>query len=70
MIREHSSLKAFWYLAANWRRLLEKRREIMKRRRVNDEYMASWFRFLPVSRPAPAPKAPARVLSRSKAIRG
>ncbi len=70
MVREHSSLKAFWYLAANWRRVLEKRRQIMKRRRVNDEYMASWFRYLPVSRPAPAPKVPARVLSRSKAARG
>ncbi len=31
----------------------QKRREIMKRRRVNDEYMASWFHYLPVSRPAP-----------------
>lgn len=70
LLREHSSLKAFWYLARNWRRVFEKRREIMKRRRVNDEYMASWFRYLPVSKPAPAPKATARVLSHSKAVRG
>ena len=32
---------------------MEKRREIMRRRRVTDEYMASWFAFTPVSKPAP-----------------
>ncbi len=68
LIREHSSLKAFWYLAANWRRVWWKRGEIMRRKRVNDEYIASWFRYLPVSRPAP--KAPARVLARPRAVRG
>jgi len=40
----------------------------MKRRRVNDEYLASWFRYLPVSRPAAKPSA--RVVARSKAARG
>lgn len=70
LVREHSSLKAFWYLGRNWSRVWRKRQEIMKRRRVNDEYMASWFRYLPVSRPAPAPKTFARVLSRSRAARG
>lgn len=69
LVREQSSLKAFSYLARNWSQVWAKRREIMKRRRVNDEYMASWFHYLPVSRPAP--KAPARgVLSRSRAARG
>ncbi len=52
LLREHSSLKAFWLLSKNWGRVWEKRREIMRRRRVNDEYMSSWFRYLPVSRPA------------------
>ena len=66
LLYEHSSLKAFWYVAKNWRRVLEKRREIMNRRRVSDEYMASWFSYTPVSKPA---KAPAKVLSRSKAAR-
>jgi GT2 family glycosyltransferase len=70
LVREHSSLKAFAYLAKNWNQVWAKRREIMKRRRVNDEYMASWFHYLPVSRPA-APKAPARgAQSRSRAARG
>lgn len=55
LVREQSSLSAFWYLARNWRRALAKRREIMRRRRVNDEYLASWFRYEPVSRPAPKP---------------
>jgi GT2 family glycosyltransferase len=54
-VHEHSSLKALWFLAKNWRRFLEKRREIMKRRRVTDDYMASWFSYQPVSRPAPKP---------------
>jgi GT2 family glycosyltransferase len=66
LLYEHSSLKAFWYVAKNWRRVLDKRREIMNRRRVSDEYIASWFSYKPVSKPA---KAPAKVLSRSKAAR-
>ena len=57
LLREHTSLKAFWYLARNWRRVLAKRREIMKRRRVKDDYIASWFSYQPVSRPAPKPTA-------------
>jgi hypothetical protein len=40
----------------------------MRRKRVNDEYIASWFRYLPVSRPAP--KAPAHVVAKSRAVRG
>ena len=61
LVREHQSLKAFWYLANNWRRMLAKRREIMQRRRVADDYMATWFRYQPVSLPAPVPPAPAPV---------
>jgi GT2 family glycosyltransferase len=68
LLREQTSLRAFWYLARNWKRVWEKREQIMKRRRVNDEYLASWFRYLPVSRPAP--KARARILTRSRAARG
>ncbi|MBX9602510.1 MAG: glycosyltransferase family 2 protein [Bryobacteraceae bacterium] len=68
ILHEHTSLKAFWYLAKNWRRVLEKRREIMNRRRVTDEYIAGWFSYEPVSRPAP--KASARVLAKSRAARG
>src|SRR5579885_1429376 len=48
LLHEHSSLKAFFYVGRHWRKFLTKRREIMKRRRVKDEYMASWFSFQPV----------------------
>jgi GT2 family glycosyltransferase len=68
LVREHTSLRAFVYLFRNWRRVLAKRREIMKRRRVKDDYIASWFSFEPVSRPAPKPAG--RVLPHSRAARG
>jgi len=64
LVREHSSLKAFWYVARNWRRVLEKRAEIMRRRRVSDEYLASWFSYEPVAKPAP--RVPARNTSRGQ----
>jgi len=67
LLWEHTSLKAFPFLFRNWRNVMLKRREIMLRQRVNDEYMASWFDFKPVSKPAP--KKFAAVLSRSKAAR-
>ncbi|MBL8241003.1 MAG: glycosyltransferase family 2 protein [Bryobacterales bacterium] len=66
--REHSSLKAFWKVACAWSGVLEKRAEIMRRRKVTDEYMASWFHSQPVSRPAPKPSP--RVLARLKSARG
>ena len=53
MLHEHSSLKAFWYVARNWRRFMEKRAEIMRHMRVDEEYMASWFSNEPVAKPAP-----------------
>lgn len=65
LVREHTSLKAFVYLFRNWRRAMVKRREIMKLRRVKDEYIASWFSFEPVSRPAPKPAGRARPHSRA-----
>jgi GT2 family glycosyltransferase len=67
LVREHSSLKAFVYLGRNWRRVLEKRREIMRRRKAKDEYISSWFSYQPVSRPAPRPSA--RTLARARAAR-
>ncbi len=68
LVREWSSLKAFWYLASNWRRVLEKRREIMKRRRVSEAYISGWFRYQPVSHPAPKPSA--RSAARARSARG
>jgi len=64
---EHSSLKAFWFLGQNWQRILAKRREIQRRQRVDNAYIASWFKYAPVSKPAPREKV--RVLSRSRAYR-
>ena len=68
LLREHSSLKAFWYLAKNWRRVMEKRRYIMGRRRASDKYIASWFNYHPVSRPFTKPSQ--KVMPRSRAARG
>ena len=53
LLWEHSSLRAFSFVFSNWGHVMEKRREIMARRRVSDEYMASWFAFQPVSKPTP-----------------
>jgi len=53
LLREHTSLKAFWYLLRHWKKVWRKRRIIMSRRRVNDEYLSGWFRYAPVSHPAP-----------------
>jgi GT2 family glycosyltransferase len=66
LLHERSSLKAFGYLAKNWRRVWGKRQEIMKRRKAKDDYISSWFSFQPVSRPAPRPSARAR----ARAARG
>jgi len=67
LLWEHTSLKAFPFVLQNWRKVIEKRREIMERRRVDDAYIASWFNFEPVSKPAP--KKFAAALTRSKAAR-
>src|SRR5579862_3179607 len=69
LLREQSSLKAFWYITRNWKQVMEKRREIMSRKRVDDDYIASWFRYAPVSSPAKS-KASSRSMARSKAARG
>lgn len=53
LLREHSSLKAFWLLGKKWRSVMEKRKIIMQNRKVSDEYLANWFQFQPVSQPAP-----------------
>jgi GT2 family glycosyltransferase len=70
LVREQSSLKAFWYIAKNWKRVMAKRREIMSRKRVDDEYIAHWFSYRPVSAPASKTKLSGRALARSKAARG
>lgn len=65
LLREHSSLRAFGFVLRNWKRMKVKRREIMKRRRVPDEYLSSWFSFAPVSHPAPKPSGRAAIQMRA-----
>ena len=60
LLWEHTSIRAFWYVARNWRRVLAKRRRIQERRRVDDEYIASWFQYEPVSKQAPRKAAAAQ----------
>src|SRR5258708_20167211 len=54
LLREHTSLKAFWFLAKNWKRVLAKRKLIQERRLATTEDMAAWFDYKPVSKPAPS----------------
>ncbi|MDX1983051.1 MAG: glycosyltransferase family 2 protein [Bryobacteraceae bacterium] len=53
LLFEQRSLPAFWRIARLLPKALEKRREIMRRRRVSDEEMIRWFRAEPVAEPAP-----------------
>jgi GT2 family glycosyltransferase len=66
LLWEHSSLKAFFFLARNWRRVWAKRREIQNRRVASQEEIAAWFSYNPVAQPAPQPVA-AEVPARGKA---
>ncbi len=56
LLYEHYSLKAFWTVAQQWKRVWEKRKQIMARKRVSDDYMAAWFHYEPVSHPGPKRK--------------
>lgn len=67
LLWEHTSLKAFPFLFRNWKSIVAKRREIMLRQRVDDDYIASWFSFTPVSKPAPKKFTASAI--RSKAAR-
>ncbi|MEX2263366.1 MAG: glycosyltransferase family 2 protein [Bryobacteraceae bacterium] len=65
LFREHSSLKAFLYLARNWKRVIEKRHKIQIRQRVDDAYIASWFSYQPVSKPYSGESEPVYSRARS-----
>lgn len=64
LLWEHTSLKAYWFLLKNLKRTVAKRRLIQSSQRVDDQYMASWFQYAPVSKQAP--KKMTRMLSRSE----
>lgn len=53
LTRELTSFRAFPLILGQSRRTWAKRREIMRRRRTPDEYMAAWFSDRAVSFPAP-----------------
>jgi GT2 family glycosyltransferase len=48
---EHTSLPAFVEVVRLFPRMLEKRRLTMSKKRVSDDYIASWFSYRPVSFP-------------------
>jgi GT2 family glycosyltransferase len=51
LVGEQTSMKAFYLTFRNLKRVLQKRRWIQSRRRVDDAYIEQWFRFSPVSLP-------------------
>jgi GT2 family glycosyltransferase len=51
--RELSSLPGFVFVLRRWNATWAKRKEIMRRKRADDAYLASWISDEPVSRPAP-----------------
>lgn len=53
LTREFSSLPGFVFVAKKWRITWQKRAEIMRRKRVDDAYLASWIAPEAVSIPAP-----------------
>ena len=67
LLWEHTSIRAFWFLVRNFKRVLAKRRLIQARRRVDDEYMASWFQYAPVSKRPPQEMT--RLLAQSETAR-
>jgi GT2 family glycosyltransferase len=63
---EHRSLPAFWQVAKCWPTMWQRRREIMRRRRVSDRALMRWFRFELAGEPLtpePAPATATRMLA-------
>ena len=52
LLREQSSLRAFPLVIRSYPKMLQKRRDIMRRRSVDSKYMSAWFSDRPVSFPA------------------
>jgi hypothetical protein len=53
LVYEPGSLPAFWRLATCLPRAVRKRREIMRRRKVDDRDLARWFNAEPVAEAVP-----------------
>lgn len=67
LLHEWTSLRAFWLVGKSWKSLLAKRRWIMERRKVDDDYIASWFRYQPTAKPVS--KQSSRTLARARTVR-
>jgi len=63
LARERGSIAGFSFVLRNWSRIWTKRRLIQQRARVSEDYMRSWFRFRPVTFPAPFLLAPEEAAS-------
>jgi GT2 family glycosyltransferase len=59
LFAEPRSLPAFWRVAKCWPVMRERRREIMRRRRVGDGELMRWFRFELAGEPLTGEAAPA-----------
>jgi GT2 family glycosyltransferase len=68
LLSEQSSIKAFFITAQKLPKVLEKRRWIQARRRVDDAYIEQWFRSVPVSLPVEGYAEPAE--PKVSALRG
>ncbi len=55
LLVERTSLPALYHIVRAWKRMFRKRRHIQARRRVDDSYMAQWFRYSPVGVPVDHP---------------
>lgn len=51
LLMEPSSLPAFWKVAGCLPRLLERRRDLLRRRRISDDELVRWFQTTPVAEP-------------------
>jgi hypothetical protein len=49
LLAEPGSLAAFWHLAKCLPRALRARKQIMRRRRIDDAALTAWFSFEPVA---------------------
>jgi GT2 family glycosyltransferase len=59
LLLEPRSLPAFWRVAKCWPAMTQRRREIMRRRRVSDGELMRWFRFEMAGEPLGGQAAPA-----------
>jgi GT2 family glycosyltransferase len=59
LLLEPRSLPAFWRVAKCWPAMKQRRREIMRRRRVSDSELMRWFRFEMAGEPLGGQTAPA-----------